>query len=167
MPHYRPPVNSKLPNVGTTIFTIMSGLANEVGAINLSQGFPDFSPSEKLISLVNQYMKKGMNQYAPMQGIMPLRELISDKVEKLYGAKYKPDTEINITSGGTQAIYTAISAVVQRGDEVIVIEPAYDCYVPAIEMSGGIAVFAQLKAPDFKIDWQQVQSLLSPRTRMI
>src|SRR5437867_3432209 len=122
MPQYPNAVTSKLPNVGTTIFTIMSGLANEVGAINLSQGFPNFLPSEKLVELVNQYMKKGMNQYAPMQGIMPLRELICEKAEKLYGIKYKPDTEITITSGGTQAIYTAIAAIIRPGDEVIVIE---------------------------------------------
>src|SRR6185436_5176373 len=108
MPHYPSTITSKLPNVGTTIFTIMSGLANETGAINLSQGFPNFPASEKLISLVNGFMKKGMNQYAPMQGIMPLRELISEKTEKFYGIKYKPDTEITITSGGTQALYTAI-----------------------------------------------------------
>jgi len=167
MPQYTQQIKSKLPNVGTTIFTIMSGLANEVGAINLSQGFPNFPASEKLISLVNQYMKKGMNQYAPMQGIMPLRELLSEKMENLYGTKYKPDTEINITSGGTQAIYTAISAVIHPGDEVIVIEPAYDCYIPAIEMSGGIPVYAQLKSPDFKVDWSQIKSLVSPRTKMI
>jgi len=108
-----------------------------------------------------------MNQYAPMQGIMPLRELLSEKMENLYGTKYKPDTEINITSGGTQAIYTAISAVIHPGDEVIVIEPAYDCYIPAIEMSGGIPVYAQLKSPDFKVDWSQIKSLVSPRTKMI
>jgi methionine aminotransferase len=167
MPHFNQQIKSKLPNVGTTIFTIMSGLANEVGAINLSQGFPNFPASEKLISLVHQYMKKGMNQYAPMQGIMPLRELISEKIEKLYQAKYKPDTEINITSGGTQAIYTAISSVIQSGDEVIMIEPAYDCYVPAIEMNGGVPVFAQLKAPDFMVDWSALGGLVSPRTRMI
>jgi len=167
MPVYPYPVPSKLPAVGTTIFTIMSGLANETGAINLSQGFPNFPASEKLIALVNEQMKKGMNQYAPMQGIMPLRELLCEKASALYGALYAPDSEITITSGGTQALYTAIAAVISKGDEVIIIEPAYDSYIPAIQLQGGIVKSAQLKAPDFKINWSELRSLLSPRTRMI
>jgi methionine aminotransferase len=160
-------IQSKLPNVGTTIFTVMSALANETGAINLSQGFPNFPASEELISLVNKYMKQGMNQYAPMQGILPLRERLAEKMQKLYGVQIDAANEINITSGGTQAIYTAIAAVIHEGDEVIVIEPAYDCYVPAILIHGGKPVFSQLKAPDFRIDWSHVRSLITPRTRMI
>src|ERR1700733_13769096 len=160
-------IKSKLPNTGTTIFTVMSALAREHNAINLSQGFPDFECSAELVSLVNQYMQKGMNQYAPMQGILPLREVIAQKMEELYSAKYNPETEINITSGGTQAIYAAIAAIVQEGDEVIVLEPAYDCYVPAIELNGGIPIFVQLKAPDYTIDWNEVKKVVSPRTRMM
>jgi methionine aminotransferase len=160
-------IQSKLPNVGTTIFTVMSALANETGAINLSQGFPNFPASEELISLVNKYMMQGMNQYAPMQGILPLRERLAEKMQKLYGVQIDAANEINITSGGTQAIYTAIAAVIHEGDEVIVIEPAYDCYVPAILIHGGKPLFSQLKAPDFRIDWAHVRSLITPRTRMI
>ena len=167
MPNYPNKVKSKLPHVGTTIFTIMSGLANETGAINLSQGFPNFPASDRLISLVEEQMKKGLNQYAPMQGIMPLRELLCEKASALYGALYSPDSEITITSGGTQALYTAIASVIEKGDEVIIIEPAYDSYIPAIEMHGGIVKCAQVKSPDFKIDWSQVRSLVSPRTKVI
>src|SRR5262245_39582476 len=122
---------SKLPSAGTTIFTVMSALANECKAINLSQGFPDFPTHEELIDTVYRYMKAGYNQYAPMPGILPLREVISEKVEELYGRSYSPETEITVTSGGTQAIFTAITCMVRPGDEVIVFEPAYDCYVPA------------------------------------
>jgi methionine transaminase len=160
-------IESKLPHVGTTIFTVMSALANETGAINLSQGFPNFPASDELISLVYKYMRQGMNQYAPMQGILPLREVLAQKMEKLYGVKIDAQNEINITSGGTQAIYTAIAALIKKDDEVIVIEPAYDCYVPAIEVHGGKPVFTQLKAPDFRIDWNHLRSLITPRTRMI
>ena len=167
MPTFKSTVISKLPKAGTTIFAIMSALANEHKAINLSQGFPNFETSEELISLVNQYMKKGMNQYAPMQGILPLREVISEKMEALYGIKYNPDTEITITSGGTQAIYTAIAAMIRDGDEVIVMEPAYDSYIPAIELNGGIAVCVQLKAPDYSIDWETVKKVVTNRTKMI
>jgi methionine aminotransferase len=167
MQHFPFPLRSKLPDVGTTIFALMSGLANETGAINLSQGFPNFPASEKLIALVNEQMKKGMNQYAPMQGIMPLRELLCEKASRLYGALYAPDTEITVTSGGTQALYTAIAALVREGDEVIIIEPAYDSYAPAIRVHGGIVKAARIKSPDFNIDWKEVQSLVSPRTRMI
>lgn len=167
MPQYPNPIKSKLPKVGTTIFTVMSALANEHKAINLSQGFPNFEASEELISLVHQYMKKGMNQYAPMQGILPLRERIAEKTEELYGARYSPDSEITITSGGTQAIYTAITAMIREGDEVIVLEPAYDCYVPAIELAGGVPIYVSLKAPDYTIDWNAVKKVVSQRTRMI
>ena len=160
-------IGSKLPKVGTTIFTVMSQLANECAAINLSQGFPDFEVSKKLIELVNHYMKKGMNQYAPMPGIMPLREAVSKKIEEDYGKNYHPETEITITAGGTQALYTAISALVREGDEVIVFEPYYDSYVPAIELNGGNPIFIQLKAPDYKIDWERVKKVMNQRTRMI
>src|SRR6187401_2256298 len=120
MPYFPYQVTSKLPHVGTTIFSIMSGLANETGAINLSQGFPDFSASEKLITMVHEKMKKGFNQYAPMQGIMPLRDILCEKASAMYGAFYSPDAEITITSGGTQALYTAIAAFISKGDEVII-----------------------------------------------
>ncbi|HTB30463.1 MAG TPA: methionine aminotransferase [Bacteroidia bacterium] len=167
MPEFKGTIRSKLPKVGTTIFTVMSALANEYKAINLSQGFPNFECSPELVSLINEYMKKGYNQYAPMQGIMPLRETIAEKMQELYGAKYSPDKEINITAGGTEAIYAAITAVIQEGDEVIVVEPAYDCYVPAIELSGGIPVYVQLKAPNYTIDWEDLKKKVSHRTRMI
>src|ERR1700739_1139075 len=167
MPNYNGTIHSKLPNVGTPIFTVMSALANQHNAINLSQGFPNFECSPELIALVDQYMKKGMNQYSPMQGIMPLREVIAAKMQELYGAVYNPEKEINITAGGTEAIYAAITAVVNEGDEVIIIEPAYDCYVPAIELNGGIPIYVKLKEPDYSIDWNQVKKLVNQRTRMI
>ena len=160
-------VNSKLPQVGTTIFTVMSALAHEVGAVNLSQGFPDYDTSPELIELVNQAMRKGNNQYAPMAGYMPLREEISKKTEKLYGAFYNPDTEITITAGGTQAIYTAIATVIHPNDEVIIFEPAFDCYVPAIRMAGGIVRTFELEPPDYKINWEMVKRLVNSRTKMI
>ncbi len=160
-------IKSKLHKTGTTIFTIMSGLANECGAINLSQGFPDFPVSAELIELINRNMKAGNNQYAPMPGYRPLREVIAAKVQNLYSATYDPDKEITITSGGTQAIYSAITALIKEGDEVIVFEPAYDCYVPAIELNGGIPVQIQLKGSDFHIDWNEVKKMINQRTRMI
>jgi methionine aminotransferase len=160
-------VKSKLPAAGTTIFTVMSALAAEHKAINLSQGFPNFEMSDELISLVCHFMKKGMNQYAPMQGLLSLRETIAEKMESIYGMKYNPETEITVTSGGTQAIYTAIAAVIREGDEVIVMEPAYDCYVPAIELNGGLPVFVQLKAPGYSIDWNAVKKVMTSRTKMI
>jgi methionine aminotransferase len=167
MPLFPSVITSKLPTVGTTIFTVMSRLANEYQAINLSQGFPDFSCDPALTELVYKNMQKGHNQYAPMPGIMPLRELIAEKTEALYGTRYDPETEITITAGGTQAIYTAITAMVREDDEVLIFEPAYDCYVPAIELNGGKAVYYQLKAPDYNIDWNEVQKLVNHHTRMI
>ncbi|HTK21735.1 MAG TPA: methionine aminotransferase [Mucilaginibacter sp.] len=161
------PVVSKLPQVGTTIFTVMSALANELGAVNLSQGFPDYETSPELIELVNQAMKNGYNQYAPMAGVMSLREEISKKTEKLYGAYYNPDTEITITAGGTQAIYTAITTVIHPNDEVIIFEPAFDCYAPAIKVAGGIVKSLELEPPDYKINWDMVKRLINNRTRMI
>ena len=160
-------IDSKLPNVGTTIFTIMSGLANQVGAINLSQGFPNFNPAPRLQQLVSEHMAKGANQYSPMPGILPLRERIAEKVEHLYGAKIDPETEITITAGGTQAIFCAIAAFVRPGDEVILLEPCYDSYRPSIETVGGVPVIYQLSAPDFKVDWEAVRALITPRTRML
>ncbi|SHM16511.1 methionine aminotransferase [Mucilaginibacter sp. OK098] len=161
------PIISKLPQTGTTIFTVMSALANEVGAINLSQGFPDFNTSPELIKLVNTAMKKGHNQYAPMPGVMALREQIAQKTEKLYGAVYNPDTEITITAGGTQAIFTAITAVINPNDEVIIFEPAFDCYAPAIKLAGGIVKSLELTPPDYKIPWDMVRRLINNKTRMI
>ncbi len=161
------PIISKLPQVGTTIFTVMSALATEVGAINLSQGFPDFDTSPELIKLVNNAMKKGHNQYAPMPGVMALREEIAKKTEKLYGAVYNPETEITITAGGTQAIFTAITAVINPNDEVIIFEPAFDCYAPAIKLAGGIVKSLELSPPDYRIPWDMVKRLINSKTRMI
>jgi len=160
-------INSKLPQAGTTIFTVMSALANQAGAINLSQGFPDYETSSELIELVNQAMKNGYNQYAPMAGYMQLREELSRKTEKLYGAYYNPDTEITITAGGTQAIYTAITTVINPNDEVIIFEPAFDCYAPAIKVAGGIVKSLELEPPDYRIKWDMVRRLVNNRTKMI
>ena len=164
---YPEKVKSKLPNTGTSIFAIMSKMANEHNAINLSQGFPDFDCSPDLIKLVNSNMNKGLNQYAPMPGVMELREMISQKTEKLYSLYYNPETEITITAGATQALYTAISAFINEGDEVIVIEPAYDSYVPAILVNGGKPVFISIKQPDNHIDWDELQMAINIQTKMI
>ena len=161
------PIISKLPQTGTTIFTLMSALATEVGAINLSQGFPDFDTSPELIELVNNAMKNGHNQYAPMPGVLALREQIAQKTEKLYGAVYNPDTEITITAGGTQAIFTAITAIINPNDEVIIFEPAFDCYAPAIKLMGGIVKSLELEPPDYRIAWDMVKRLINNKTRMI
>lgn len=158
---------SKLPDVGLTIFSVMTNLANESGAINLSQGFPDFDVPPALVSLVEKYMKDGHNQYAPMPGVLPLRERLSEKVEMLYGRKYDPGTEITITSGATEALFAAITATVHRNDEVIIFEPAYDSYVPAIQLNGGIPIFLKLKFPDYHIDWDEVKDAVSHNTRAI
>ena len=167
MSHRHPAIKSKLPDVGTTIFTVMSGLANQYNAINLGQGFPDYNMSEELMNKVNEVMYKGWNQYVPMQGYMPLRESIVEKVEYLYQTKISADTQITITPGGTYAIYTAVTAVLQPGDEVIIFQPGYDSYIPNVEINGGVAVFVDLKFPDYKIDWQEVRKKISPKTRMI
>lgn len=160
-------LKSKLPNIGTTIFTIMSRMANEHNAINLSQGFPDFNCPEELTDLVNYYLKKGFNQYAPMPGVPSLRYKISEKIKKLYGRKYNPETEINITAGATQAIYTVASAVINPGDEVILFEPAYDSYEPSVRINGGIPVFIPLNKNDFSIDWDNVRKVITDKTRLI
>lgn len=162
-----PFVKSKLPDVGTTIFTIMSGLATKHDAINLGQGFPDFPMNQELIALVDEAMKKDFNQYVPMQGYMPLRESIAEKVEFLYGSKINPDTQITVTPGGTYAIYTSLTAVLQPGDEVIVFEPAYDSYIPNVEVNGAVPVLINLDFPDYKIDWNKVKQKITSQTRMI
>ena len=158
---------SRLPNVGTTIFTVMSRLAAEHGAINLSQGFPDFAPSSLLLERVTHHMTAGANQYPPMAGVPALREAIAEKVARLYLASYDPESEITVTAGATQAIFTAIASCVRPGDEVIVFAPVYDSYVPGIELNGGHAVYAHLRFPEFKPDWDEVRALITPRTRMI
>jgi methionine aminotransferase len=160
-------LQSKLPSVGTTIFTVMSGLANQYNAINLGQGFPDYPMDEALMNKVSEAMQKGWNQYVPMQGSMPLRESIAEKVEYLYGTKISPDTQITITPGGTYAIYTALTTVLQPGDEVIVFEPAYDSYIPNIEINGAVPVLIDLKFPEYKIDWEEVKQKITPKTRVI
>jgi methionine aminotransferase len=160
-------VRSKLPNVGTTIFTVMSKLAADLGAINLSQGFPDFDCDPELVKAVARHMGEGRNQYAPMQGVPALREAIAAKFESLYGAAYDPDTEVTVTSGGTEAIFDAVAAIVHPGDEVIVFEPCYDSYVPAIDVNGGRAVVVSLRYPDYRVPWDEVRAAITPRTRMI
>lgn len=158
---------SKLPHTGTTIFSVMSTMAQAYGAVNLGQGFPDFQMDAQLVDLVNDAMKKGYNQYAPMPGWIPLREAIAEKIDRLYHTVINPDTEITITPGATYAIYTALSTVLQPGDEVIVFEPAYDSYLPNIALNGAKAIPIALRYPDYKIDWALVRSSITDRTRMI
>ncbi|MGM9475705.1 methionine aminotransferase [Pedobacter sp. GSP4] len=160
-------IQSKLPGVSTTIFTVMSKLAAEHQAINLSQGFPDYACDPKLIELVNKAMVDGYNQYAPMPGSMVLKETIAAKVEHLYQIKYNPDTEITITAGGTQAIFTALAAIINPGDEVIIFEPAYDSYAPTIKLLGGLVKTYELAPPAYGIDWDMVKKLFTANTRMI
>ncbi|MBN8666327.1 MAG: methionine aminotransferase [Chitinophagales bacterium] len=160
-------IDSKLPRVGTTIFAVMSGLATAHKAINLGQGFPDFPMNADLVELVSRAMRDGYNQYAPMPGWLPLREAIADKVKYLYGTSINPDTEVVITPGGTYAIYSALTAILQPGDEVIVFEPAYDSYIPNVEVNGARAVRISLVYPDYHIDWDQVRAAITPRTKAI
>jgi len=160
-------ITSKLPHTGTTIFTVMSGLATEYNAVNLGQGFPDFPMSGKLTDLVNQAMRDGYNQYAPMPGWMPLRETLSDKIYGLYQQNIDPATEITITPGGTYAIYCALTAILQPGDEVIVMQPNYDSYIPNIRINGAIPVLVDLELPGYTVNWQAVQQALTPRTKAI
>ena len=166
MPTYYP-YQSKLPTVPTSIFAVMSQLAVKENALNLSQGFPDFKSDEKLIKLVNNAMVNGKNQYAPMPGIFSLREAIAEKTENLYGVSYNPDTEITITAGATQAIFTVIAATIQKDDEVIIFKPAYDCYEPSIELFGGKTIAVQLNPEEFSINWQEVKNLITDKTKMI
>jgi len=161
------PISSKLPDVGTSIFSVMSKMAQDHNAINLSQGFPDFEVSAELISLVEAYMKKGMNQYAPMPGVMALRESIAKMTSDLHDISVDPDREITVTSGATEAIFDVITATVSLGDEVILFDPAYDCYDPAIRLSGGKPVHLKLKQPDFSIDWDEVKTSITDNTKMI
>ena len=160
-------VSSRLPHAGTSIFAVMSGLANEVGAINLSQGFPDFPISEDLIELVNKYMHKGFNQYAPMPGVPALREAITAKAFDTFGITYDPQTEVTVTAGATEAIFCVITAMIHPGDEAIIIEPAYDSYAPAVELSGGIVRYSSLQVPSYTINWPEIESLINSRTKLI
>jgi methionine aminotransferase len=160
-------ISSKFPKLGTTIFTVMSAMAREHDAINLSQGFPEFQPDSRLLRAFEAALRSGNHQYAPMAGWLPLREAIAAKTEKLYGQTVDLETEVTITAGGTQAIFTAIAAVIHEGDEVIVFAPAYDCYAPAIELVGGRPVFYNLSAPDFKIEWEKVKKLITSKTKLI
>ncbi len=160
-------LTSKLPHVGTTIFTKMTMLANAQQALNLSQGFPDFETDPKLVQLVAQAMEKGYNQYAPMIGAQPLRDVIVKKYKEIYDVEVDATEELTITAGGTQAIFTAIATVVRPEDEVIIFEPAYDCYAPTIELFGGKVVPVRLLAPDFRIDWDYVATLINAKTRLI
>lgn len=160
-------IRSKLPQVGTTIFTVMSKLAAEHEATNLGQGFPNFPMDEKLSHLVHKRMLEGFNQYAPMQGVPELRKALVEKIERMYGHAYDWNDEITITSGGTQAIYTAITALVHEGDEVLLFAPAYDCYAPAIELCGATPIWYNLQYPSYKPNWEEVKKLINHRTRMI
>lgn len=167
MPEFKGSLHSKLPRVRASIFSKMSLLAKKEKALDVSQGYPDFDCHPELKRLVAEKMKEGNNQYAPMPGVLSLRQILSEKTEKLYKTKYDPESEITITSGATQAIYTAISSTVSEGDEVIIFTPAYDCYQPTVEINGGKAVFVRLQGPNYKINWEEVKKLVSQRTKMI
>ena len=158
---------SKLPNIETTIFAVMSGLANEYNALNLSQGYPNFDGDKKLFDLVTKAMNSGYNQYAHMFGSPDLRNAIATKIELLYNTSYNPETEINVTVGATQAIYTIISTFIRQDDEVIVFRPAYDSYIPSIQINGGVPVSIQLNSPDFKVNWVEVKQKITSKTKMI
>ena len=160
-------MTSKLPNVGTTIFTRMSQLATQTGALNLSQGFPDFDGPQALRDAVGKHIASGHNQYSPMTGLPALREQVAAKIARSYGVQVNPDTEVTITPGATQAIFCAIQAVIHAGDEVIVFDPCYDSYEPSVVLAGGRCVHVPLALDDFAIDWQKLEDALSPRTRMI
>ncbi len=162
-----PPVISKLPEVGTTIFTVMSSLAKEYNAVNLGQGFPDFDMNEELIARVNEAMQKGYNQYTHMNGYLPLREALAEKIADLYGSNIDADTEITVTPGGTYAIYTALTSVLQPGDEVIIFQPGYDSYIPNVLINGAKPVLIPLQYPDYSVNWEAVRKAVTPRTRMI
>lgn len=165
--HFHLIIHSKLPSVGTTIFTVMSQLATEYNAVNLGQGFPDFPMNDELTTLVSAAMKNGYNQYSPMPGWLPLRESIAEKTNFLYGAEVNPDVEITITPGGTYAIYTALTSILRPNDEVIVFEPAYDSYIPNIEINGAKVIALNLVYPDYHIDWTAVQNSITPKTKAI
>jgi methionine aminotransferase len=158
---------SRLPDVGVSIFAVMTRLANEHGAINLSQGFPDFDCAPELVDTVRDWLGRGQNQYAPMAGVPALRRAVSGTIEGLYGARYDPDTEITVTAGATEAIFSALTALVGPGDEVLLFEPCYDSYVPAVRLAGGVPVFVTLRYPDYRIDWDEVGRAISRRTRVV
>jgi methionine transaminase len=160
-------LRSRLPSVGTNIFTVMSSLAAEVGAINLSQGFPDFDCDPALVDAVVRHMRAGLNQYPPMQGVPALRQAIAAMYADVYGGSYDPETEVTVTSGATEAIFDAVTALVHPGDEVIVLEPCYDSYLPAIELNGGTPVIVPLRLPDYRIDWDAVRDRITTRTRLL
>jgi methionine aminotransferase len=160
-------MRSKLPSGGVSIFAVMTRLAHEHGAINLSQGFPDFDCAPELVEAVARYMRDGYNQYAPMPGVLALREAVSAKIEQLYGRRYDPATELTITTGATEGLFAAITAFVHPGDEVLLFQPAYDSYVPAVTLSGGAPKYATLRYPDYRIDWDDVRRAISGRTRVI
>lgn len=160
-------MHSKLPDIGTTIFSVMSALANEVGAINLSQGFPDFSIDPRLKEYVMEALQQEQVQYAPMPGRLDLRQAIANKIFVQHGVKVNPDDEVTISAGATQGIYSSIAAVVKKGDEVILFDPSYDCYDPTIRLHGGKAIHLKLRFPSFSIDWQEVNEAINPRTKMI
>ena len=162
-----PPPQSKLPGVGTTIFSVMSQLASEHGAVNLGQGFPDFPVPGRLVEALAEAVRAGHNQYAPMHGVAPLRQAIARKIARVYGHAPDPDSEITVTSGATEAVFDAIHAVVRAGDEVVVLDPAYDCYEPAIDLAGARAVHVPLDAATFAPDWQRIADAIGPRTRML
>ncbi|WP_437991667.1 methionine aminotransferase [Sorangium sp. So ce145] len=162
-----PAIPSKLPSTGVSIFTVMTRLANEHSAINLSQGFPDFDCAPELVEAVARHMRAGHNQYAPMQGVLALREALSAKIERLYGRRYDPATEITITSGATEGIFSTLTAFVRPGDEVILFQPCYDSYAPAVLLNGGTPVFVTLRFPDYRVDWDEVRRALTPRTRLL
>ncbi len=167
MKNHLPKFKTKLPEWGTSIFTIMSKMAADYNAINLAQGFPDFNCDDELLELVQHYQEKGFNQYAPMPGVPVLRKAISKKIEKLYNKHYNPETEITVTSGATQALYTAITSIVKKGDEVIVFEPVYDSYVPDILSNGGKPVYIPLNPKDYSYDWENVKNKISDKTKLI
>ncbi|AZF01781.1 Methionine aminotransferase, PLP-dependent [Pseudomonas orientalis] len=160
-------ITSKLPNVGTTIFTRMSQLAAETGAINLSQGFPDFNGPQDLLDAVGRHVASGHNQYAPMSGLPALRQQVAAKIARSYGVRVDADLEVTITPGATQGIFCAIQAVIRNGDEVIIFDPCYDSYAPSVELAGGRCVHVQLDLQDFSLDFERIKAALSPRTRMI
>lgn len=158
---------SRLPGVGVSIFAEMTRLADEHGAINLSQGFPDFDPAPELVALVREWFGRGVNQYAPMAGVPSLRAALARTIRTLYGADYDPDSEITVTAGATEALYSTITALVHPGDEVVLVEPCYDAYVPAVQLAGGVPVFVTLRYPDYRIDWDEVRRAVSRRTRLL
>jgi methionine aminotransferase len=162
-----PAVRSKLPSTGVSIFAVMSRLADEHSAINIGQGFPDFDCAPDLVDAVARCMREGHNQYAPMPGIYPLREALARKIELLYGRRYDPGTEITVTSGATEGLFSTLTALVRPGDEVVVFQPVYDSYVPAIQLSGGTPVFVTLRGPGYRVDWDEVRRAVTPRTRVI